>query len=424
MKIPSSLKIVFQSIKNNKMRTFLTVLGIVIGVSSIIIVFSAGEGIKNLIIGQVESFGTNIIETEIRIPDKNKKSGSNDQETAMAMAQGVQITTMTLEDVEDINKIPNIIDGYGAIMSQELTTYENKRKKAFLYGVSASYIDIDQSEIAEGRFFTDAEDKSLSKVVILGTKIKDKLFENSDALGKYIKLGKSKYRVIGVMEERGAVMTVDFDDYIYLPIRTLQKRIMGTDYIMYMIHQIENLDLAEQTADDIRKLLRENHDIDNPEGNIAQDDFAVYTMEEMMDMVGEITNYITILLLAIVAVSLVVGGVGIMNIMYVIVSERTFEIGLRKAVGANRKNILWQFLTESVIISILGSILGIIFGIFISFLISLIAQQFGLDWTLIVPLGSLIVAFSFAIICGVSFGVLPAKKASQMDPILALRKDM
>ena len=219
-------------------------------------------------------------------------------------------------------------------------------------------------------------------------------------------------------------MTVDFDDYIYLPIRTLQKRIMGTDYIMYMIHQIENLDLAEQTADDIRKLLRENHDIDNPEGNIAQDDFAVYTMEEMMDMVGEITNYITILLLAIVAVSLVVGGVGIMNIMYVIVSERTFEIGLRKAVGANRKNILWQFLTESVIISILGSILGIIFGIFISFLISLIAQQFGLDWTLIVPLGSLIVAFSFAIICGVSFGVLPAKKASQMDPILALRKDM
>jgi len=424
MNFTSSLKIVFQSIKNNKMRTFLTVLGIVIGVSSIIMVFSAGEGIKSLIIGQVESFGTNIIETEVRIPDKNKKSGSNDQESAVAMVQGVQITTMTLDDVEDISKLPNVIDGYGGIMSQELATYQNKRKKAFLLGTNASYIDIDQSEIAEGRFFTESEDESLTKVIVLGHKIKENLFESSDALDKFVKLGKSKYRVVGVMEERGAMMTMDFDDYVYVPIQTLQKKIMGTDYILYMVHQIEDLSLADQTADDIRILLRENHDIDNPEGNIAQDDFAVYTMEEMMDMVGEITNYITILLLAIVAVSLVVGGVGIMNIMYVIVSERTFEIGLRKAVGANSNNILWQFLTESVIISMIGAILGIALGILISFLISVVAQQFGLDWEFIVPLESLVVAFSFSIICGIVFGVLPAKKASQMDPILALRKDM
>jgi putative ABC transport system permease protein len=424
MNFTSSLKIVFQSIKNNKMRTFLTVLGIVIGVSSIIMVFSAGEGIKSLIIGQVESFGTNIIETEVRIPDKNKKSGSNDQESAAAMAQGVQITTMTLDDVEDISKLPNVVDGYGGIMSQELATYQNKRKKAFLLGTNASYIDIDQSEIAEGRFFTKGEDESLAKVIVLGNKIKENLFENSDALDKFVKLGKSKYRVVGIMEERGAMMTMDFDNYIYVPIQTIQKKIMGTDYIIYMVHQIEDLSLANQTADDIRILLRDNHDINNPEGILAQDDFAVYTMEEMMDMVGEITNYITILLLAIVAVSLVVGGVGIMNIMYVIVSERTFEIGLRKAVGANSNNILWQFLTESVIISMIGAILGIALGILISFLISLIAQQFGLDWLFIVPLQSLIVAFSFSIICGIVFGVLPARKAAQMDPILALRKDM
>ena len=420
----SPLKIVIQSIKSNKMRTFLTVLGIVIGVSSIIIVFSAGEGIKDLIIGQVESFGTNIIESEIRIPEKSKKGSSSDTETATAMAQGVQITTMTIEDVEDINKLPNVIDGYGGIMSQELATYQNKRKKAFLLGISSSYINIDKSEIAEGRFFTKAEDQSLSKVVVLGHKIKDTLFENSDALGRFITLGKSKYRVIGIMEERGAMMTMDFDDYIYLPVQTLQKRIMGTDYILYMVHEIENLDLADQTAENIRVLLRENHDIDNPEADVSKDDFAVYTMEEMMDMVGEITNYITILLLAIVAVSLIVGGVGIMNIMYVIVSERTFEIGLRKSVGANNKNILWQFLTESVIISILGAILGVALGILISFLISLVAKQYGLDWGFIVPGESLIVAFSFSIICGIVFGVLPAKKASQMDPIVALRKDM
>ncbi len=424
MNLLSPLKIVIQSIKSNKMRTFLTVLGIVIGVSSIIIVFSAGEGIKDLVIGQVESFGTNIIESEIRIPEKSKKGSSSDTETATAMAQGVQITTMTIKDVEDINKLPNVIDGYGGIMSQELATYQNKRKKAFLLGASSSYIDIDKSEIAEGRFFTESEDQSLSKVVVLGYKMKDALFENSDALGKFINLGKSKYRVIGIMEERGAMMTMDFDDFIYLPIKTLQKRIMGTDYILYMVHEIENLDLADQTAENIRILLRENHDINNPEADISKDDFAVYTMEEMMDMVGEITDYITILLLAIVAVSLVVGGVGIMNIMYVIVSERTFEIGLRKSVGANNKNILWQFLTESVIISILGAILGVALGILISFLISLIAKQYGLDWGFIVPMESLIVAFSFSIICGIVFGVLPARKAAQMDPIVALRKDM
>jgi len=248
------------------MRTFLTVLGIVIGVSSIIIVFSAGGGIKELIIGQVESFGTNIIQTEIT-PLRN---------------------SLTLEDMEDVNKLPNITNGYGAIMNQKLATYGNKRKKAFLLGASASYIDIDDSEIAEGRFFTESEDKSLAKVVILGKEIKEKLFESSDALGKYIKLGRSKYRVIGIMEEKGAVMTLNFDDYIYIPIKTLQKRITGDDYISYMIHEIENLELANQTAKEIRILLRDNHDINNPEGDPYKDDFTTSTMEEMMEMIGKL----------------------------------------------------------------------------------------------------------------------------------------
>ncbi len=424
MNLKLSIKIVIQSIKNNKMRTFLTVLGIVIGVSSIIIVFSAGAGIKNLILGQVKSFGTDIIETEVRIPDKNKKGASNSRKTALDIARGVQITTMTLDDVQDINKLPNVIDGYGSIMSQELASYQNKRKKAVLLGTNASYIDIDQSQLASGRFFSKSENESLAKVVILGHKIKNKLFADSDALEKFIKLGKSKYRVIGIMEERGTVMTLDFDNYIYLPIKTLQKRIMGTDYILYMVHKIKDLNLADETAQNIRFILRKNHNINNPESNLSKDDFAVYTMSEMMNMIKDITNYITILLLAIVAVSLIVGGVGIMNIMYVIISERTFEIGLRKAVGANNKHILWQFLTESVIISILGAIIGIILGILISFLIALIAQKFALSWKFIIPPEALITAFSFSIVCGILFGVLPARKASQMNPILALRKDM
>ena len=424
MNLKTPLKIVWESIKNNKVRTFLTILGMLIGVTSIIIVFSAGEGFKSLIVQQVESFGTDIIESEVRIPEKSKKGETSDMETATAMAQGVQITTMVINDVEDIKKLPNVLDGYGGIMGQELATYQNKRKKVFLLGVSASYINIDKSEIAQGRFFTEAEDKSLARVVILGSKVKEKLFVNSDAIGKYIKLGKSKYKVIGIAEERGAVMTVDFDEYIYMPVRTLQKRILGIDYLMYMVHQIEDLSLAEQTADDIRIVLRENHDINNLENDFSKDDFVVYTMEEMMSMVDEITNYITLLLLAIVAISLIVGGVGIMNIMYVIVSERTFEIGLRKSVGAKQNDILWQFLIEAIIIALIGAIIGIILGGLVSFLISIVANYYGMDWQFVMPLSGIIVAFSFSILCGLVFGVFPAKKAAQMDPILALRKDV
>ena len=409
--------------KSNKTRTFLTILGMVIGVTSIIVIFSAGEGFKNLIIQQVESFGTDIIESEVRIPDRGKKGQTSDMETASAMTQGVQITTMTLDDVEDIKKVPNVIDGYGGLMGQELATYQNKRKKVFLLGVSASYINIDKSEVAEGRFFTEAEDRSLARVIILGSKVKETLFEESDALEKYIKLGKSKYRVIGVMEERGAMMTMDFDDYVYLPVQTLQKRIMGIDYLMYIVHQIEDLSLADQTAEDIRIVLRENHDINNPENDVSKDDFAVYTMEEMMSMLDQITDYITLLLFAIVAISLIVGGVGIMNIMYVIVSERTFEIGLRKAVGAKQDDILWQFLIEAIFIAIIGAIVGIILGSFVSLMISIGANYYGMDWKFIMPVQGLIVALSFSIICGLAFGVFPAKKAAKMDPIIALRRD-
>ncbi len=424
MNLTTPLKIVWQSIKNNKTRTFLTILGMLIGVTSIIIVFSAGEGFKGLIVQQVESFGTDIIESEVRVPQKGKKGETSDMESAVAMAQGVQITTMTLDDVEDIIKLPNVTNGYGGIMGQELATYQNKRKKVFLLGVSASYINIDKSKVAQGRFFTAAEDKSLARVVVLGSKVKEKLFADSDALGKFIKLGKSKYKVIGIIEERGAVMTVDFDEYIYIPVRTLQKRIMGIDYLMYIVHQIEDLSMADQTAEDIRILLRENHDINNPEADVSKDDFAVYTMEEMMSMVDEITNYITLLLLAIVIVSLIVGGVGIMNIMYVIVTERTFEIGLRKSVGAKQKDILWQFLIESIIIALIGAIIGMLLGILISFLISIVANYYGMDWRLSIPPIGLIVAFSFSILCGLVFGVFPARKAAQMDPIIALRKDI
>jgi putative ABC transport system permease protein len=408
----------------NKVRTSLTVLGIVIGIASVIIVYSAGEGISSLITGQIESFGSDFIETEVKVPT-GKKRVSEETQGAMSMAQGLQITTLNLDDMDDINRLPSIVDSYAGLLSQDQVSYGNEVKKIFLFGTSASYIDIDNSRIGSGRFFTESEDKSLAQVAIIGSKIKEKLFGESDAIGKSIKIKKTKFKVIGVMEERGAVMTLDFDDYIYIPIRTLQKKLMGVNHVLYMVHKVKNMDMAEVTADEIRFILRENHNISSPSelGDISKDDFRVVTMTEMMEMLDVITGAITLLLLAIVVISIVVGGVGIMNIMYVIVSERTSEIGLRKAVGAKFKDIMSQFIVESILITVIGGLIGILIGIFFSYLISVGANYFGLDWRFSIPYKAYFVAFGFSLFFGVIFGVYPAAKAARMEPVEALRKE-
>lgn len=399
-------------------------MGIVIGIAAVIIVFSAGEGIRGLILGQIESFGTDIIETEVKVPTGNKTTSNADASGAMTQAQGAQITTLTLDDMEEINKLSNVKDSYAGVMSQEQVSYGNELRKAFLMGTNASYIDIDKSEIEYGRFFTDAEDKSLSQVVVLGSKMKEKLFGDSDPIGQSIKIRKSKFRVIGVMKERGAVMVMNFDDYVYVPVRTLQKRLTGTDYVLYLIHQVNDLSRSENTAEEIRALLRERHDIISSDPkDFSKDDFRVTTMAEMLSMLDTITNALTILLLAIVAISLIVGGVGIMNIMYVVVSERTAEIGLRKAVGAKYNDIMLQFLIESILVTLIGGVIGIVAGVAIAILISWGANAYGLDWRFGIPLKAYIVALVFSIIFGIFFGLYPARKAAKLDPITALRNE-
>jgi len=412
----------------NKVRTGLTVLGMVIGIASVIIVFSAGEGINSLILGEVESFGgADIIETEIKVPSSKKGSGAEVQ-SGVNLVSGVQVTTLTLDDMEDINKLPNIKQSYAGIMGQEQASYGNELRKTLLFGTTANFIDIDQSEIDYGRFFTDAEDRSLSQVVVLGYKIKEKLFGGSDPIGKSIKIRKTKFRVIGVLKERGAIMTFDFDDFAYVPIRTLQKRVMGIDHVLFMMHQVADTDLMDETIEQMQILLRENHDIAPPEGPIdwlgsPQDDFRVVSMSQSMEVMDTVTGAITLLLLAIVAISLVVGGVGILNIMYVVVTERTAEIGLRKAVGARYRDIMLQFLIEAVLVTIAGGIIGIIFGAGISFLISWGANSYGLDWQFSIPAKAFVVALGFSAFFGIAFGVYPARRAARMEPVEALRNE-
>lgn len=408
-----------KSLASNKSRSLLTVLGMVIGIGAIIVVYSAGEGVKSLILGQVESFGTDIIQSEPRVPS-SKTGTAKDTQSGQAMAQGVQVTTMKIDDMAKIDKLPNVRGSYGAITGQSLVSYGSESTKSLLYGVGAYFINVGTFKLSAGRFFTDDEDRGLAQVVVLGSNVKTKLFGESEAVGKMVRMKKGKFKVVGVMEKRGGAGFISFDDFIYVPVRTMQKKVLGIDHLLSITTQITDLSKAEQTAEEIRLILREAHGITDP----AKDDFRVSTMAELMSTLGTITNAITLLLLAIVSISLVVGGVGITNIMYVIVTERTAEIGLRKAVGARVQDILTQFLIESTLITMLGGAIGITFGIIVSYLISFVANNFiGLDWKFSLPLTGFMVAIIFSLACGVVFGLYPARRAARLDPITALRAE-
>jgi putative ABC transport system permease protein len=406
---PTAFQLAIHSLRLNILRTSLTVLGIIIGVAAIVVVFAAGDGITSLITDEIASYGTDTIETETKVPSQKNT-------TPLA-----QVTTLKTSDMEAIDKLGNIKYSYGAILGQQKVSYQSQNERVFLFGVSATYPEIDKkSQPVEGRFFTVEEDRGQAMVAVLGYKLRQELFGDQPAIGQWIKIGNGKFQVLGVLEERGgAVSMIDFDKTVYLPLKTLQKRILGVDYVLYLMHQLKDVTRADDTAEEIKLLMRERHNITNPD----KDDFRVTTMAELMKTLNTVTNAITLLLLAIVVISLIVGGVGIMNIMYVTVAERTPEIGLRKALGATYKDIVSQFLIESILITIWGSLIGIIFGLVLSWLLSLAANYFGLVWHFTIPWSGIVTAIIFSLTCGLLFGLRPAQKAAQLDPVEALRAE-
>ena len=395
----------------------MTVLGIVIGIAVVIMVLSAGAGFQSYINAQIQAFGTNTVTIETQVPPSTKQRAAGNNAGGSSAQDAVQITTLKDIDVQDIKQIPNVVDAYGAAVGQETVSYAEKNKNAMVFGADASRFAIDQGTIAQGRPYSDQENQSLAQVAVLGHDIAQELFGNNSPLGKLIKVGNLNFTVIGVYAPRGSFGFSNADEQVFIPLTTLQKKMLGTDYLFYAVVELKDQNLGDVTALDIADVLRHNHHITDP----VKDDFKVSTQAQNLGTFNTILSAVTLLLIAIAAISLVVGGVGVMNIMYVAVTERISEIGLKKALGAKPKDILYEFLFESILLTLLGGVIGVILGIFFSFLIAKAAQSFGMAWQFIVPVSGVIVGVGVSGIIGLIFGVLPARNAAKLDPIEALR---
>jgi putative ABC transport system permease protein len=415
-KLLLSIELALKNLHNNKGRTVLTLVGIVIGIISVIVVMSSGEGVKEYILGQFSSYGDNLIQVETKIPAVSKNSSAN----ATQQAQGVQITTLKVSDGKALEKIPNVTGFAAGTIGQEIASRQGATKQAMIYGVGANWPMVDTAtKITEGEFYSQQQDDSLAQVVVIGPDLKTELFGSDDAIGKDIKIKGMDFRVIGVLDKRGVVTFVNYDELIYMPVQTLEKKILGIDYVRFVSVQVSDVSMIDVTAADVTDTMRRLHNIKNPN----QDDFSVTTMQEAADLVSSVFGTINILLLALTSISLLVGGVGIMNVMYVAVVERTFEIGLRKAVGAKNGEILRQFLFEAIIITLLGGLVGIVLGFLVTIGFSLLFSALGFALTFPISPGAILVAVSFSAVTGIIFGFYPAWKASKLSPMEALRKE-
>jgi putative ABC transport system permease protein len=414
--ISLSIHLALSALKKNVVRSGLTVFGITVGIAMVIIVLSAGNSVKALVLSEVSSFGDNWIQTEIKVPSAGKTS----QENATGIARGVSITTMTIDDMRALMEIDQIQTAYAAITTQVVASYGQEKKRYTVFGVSYTYDDIDAAEVEEGRFFTEQEENSLGQVAVIGSQVRETLFGNADPIDKLIKIDGKGYRVVGVVEPVGSAGFINMDEMVFLPLKTVQKKIMGIDHVLWITSQVQDNDRAEQTAEEMRQVMRQRHGISDPD----KDDFAITTMNEALDIINTVFRAITYLLVALAGVSLLVGGVGIMNVMYVSVVERTFEIGLRKSAGATNRHILVQFLIEAIAVTLLGAIAGVLLGAVIIFLAGTVAEQvFGLDWERSISLGGVLLSIVFSVGIGMFFGLHPAKKAAAMDPIVALTEN-
>lgn len=397
-------KIALRALANNKLRAFLTMLGIIIGVASVIAMLAIGQGSKKSIQQQISEMGSNMIMIH---PGAEMRGGVRQDPSAMQ--------TLKLENYEKLREECSYLSGISPNVSSsgQLVAGSNNYPSS-VSGVSIDYLTIRQLSVEQGGMFTENDIRTAAKVCIIGKTIVDNLFpDGSDPVGKVIRCNQIPFRVIGVLKSKGYnSMGTDQDNVVLAPYSTVMKRLLAQTYLSGIFASALTEDITEDAVDEITTILRREHKLKDTDA----DDFTIRTQQELSSMLNTTTDLMTTLLACIAGISLVVGGIGIMNIMYVSVTERTREIGLRMSVGARGMDILSQFLIEAIMISITGGLIGVIIGCGASFLIKSIAH-----WPVFIQPWSVLLSFAVCTVTGVFFGWYPAKKAADLDPIDALR---
>ncbi|PIR92949.1 multidrug ABC transporter substrate-binding protein [Candidatus Falkowbacteria bacterium CG10_big_fil_rev_8_21_14_0_10_43_10] len=402
------LKTSFKVLRANRRRYFLTILGIIIGVAAVIIVMSVGAGAQSLIFDQITSVGSNLIGV---LP------GYSDENGPPATAFGITVTTLKQEDAEALAKIKGMEAVTSYVRGLETMQWQDKKTEATYVGVSADYPQVESAETSQGSFFTEEDNKAIARVVVLGWQVSKDLFGDENPLNQQVKIKRESFRVIGVMEKRGVEAFENQDGLVFIPLLTAQKIMLGINHVSLIRGKVKNERDVPAAITQVEQILRERHKIQNGKS----DDFTVRAAVEALDALKTVTDALKFFLSAIAAISLLVGGIGIMNIMLVTVSERTREIGLRKALGATKKDIERQFLLEALVLTIAGGIIGIIGGAVVSGLVAVVARYLGYNWSLVVTFNSIAMGVIISGLVGVIFGWYPARRAASFDPVVALR---
>lgn len=405
MNYSNLFKIAMRAIAANKLRSFLTMLGIIIGVASVIAMMAIGQGSKKSIQANIAEMGSNMI--MIR-PGQDKGPGGAQQDAS-------DMQTLKLKDYEALKEQAKYLSAISpSVNSSGQFINGNNNTPSTIYGISPDYMQIRQQKVKDGEMFTDEEVRSSAKVCVIGKTVVDNLFTNGeDPVGKVIRFNKIPFRVVGVLESKGYnSFGMDQDDVVLAPYTTVMKRILSVTYLQGINASAVTEDMTDLAIEDITSILRENHKL-----KVADDDnFTIRSQQEMAEMMNSTSDTMTVLLLVVACISLVVGGIGIMNIMYVSVTERTKEIGLRMSVGARGIDILNQFLIESVLLSVTGGLIGVIVGIGAAVGINVFAH-----WPIQIQPWSVLLSFAVCSATGIFFGWYPAKKAASLDPIEAIR---